>query len=388
MMALLDLLVFLDRLAHPVHKAPQAMMVLLDPSGQLEPVARVHGPTAPGQVTTSVNVGIGATTPEQPLHIMRSGNVRARIETTSTTESAELELVHSDGGTGNEWHIYTRGLDKYLHFWNEGDKVVFTDFGNVGIGSSNPNKKASLELAGLDRGLLINRMTSAERATFGTLLVAADEGMMVYDTEDDAVYTWDGSLWSNGSVGDTGPQGSAGNDGAVGAVGPIGLQGPAGNDGAVGAVGPIGPQGPAGNDGAVGAVGPIGPQGPTGATVHTLQAGAQDLKRNRPSHAISHGHNDANAGVVALRNGIIVGFSVAVDKSITQGTATVNVMINSTTQSAPGQSIVLNSGTDSGFVEFPTPIAFSAGDRLSFSISTSDFRPGSADATLAMWARW
>ena len=39
---------------------------------------------------------------------------------------------------------------------------------------------------------------------------------------------------------------------------PQGPQGPAGNDGAVGATGP---QGPAGNDGAVGATGPQGHKG-------------------------------------------------------------------------------------------------------------------------------
>ena len=67
-----------------------------------------------------------------------------------------------------------------------------------------------------------------------------------------------------GEDGAVGPQGATGNDGATGPQGPIGLtgpQGPTGNDGAVG------PQGATGNDGAIGPQGPIGltgPQGPTG----------------------------------------------------------------------------------------------------------------------------
>ena len=78
---------------------------------------------------------------------------------------------------------------------------------------------------------------------------------------------------ANGTPGATGPQGPAGNNGAVGATGATGAQGPAGNDGAVGATGATGSvgatgatgaQGPAGNDGAVGAVGATGPQGPAG----------------------------------------------------------------------------------------------------------------------------
>jgi uncharacterized protein (TIGR02145 family) len=70
-----------------------------------------------------------------------------------------------------------------------------------------------------------------------------------------------------------GPQGPAGNDGAIGPQGPIGLTGatgPQGPQGPAGIDGATGPQGPAGNDGATGPQGPIGltgatgPQGPAG----------------------------------------------------------------------------------------------------------------------------
>lgn len=69
-----------------------------------------------------------------------------------------------------------------------------------------------------------------------------------------------------------GPQGPAGETGAVGPQGPAGLTGPAGPQGPVGETGPIGPQGPigltgpAGPQGPVGETGPVGPQGPIGLT--------------------------------------------------------------------------------------------------------------------------
>ena len=89
-----------------------------------------------------------------------------------------------------------------------------------------------------------------------------------------------GPAGNDGAVGATGPQGPAGNDGVdgtAGATGPQGIQGPAGNDGvdgidgatgpqgATGLTGAQGPQGSVGNDGAVGATGPQGPIGLTGA---------------------------------------------------------------------------------------------------------------------------
>ena len=66
---------------------------------------------------------------------------------------------------------------------------------SVGIGTTNPNSDASLELAETDKGFLINRLSNAERSSLGSGLSTADEGMMVYDTEDQALYTWNGTQW-------------------------------------------------------------------------------------------------------------------------------------------------------------------------------------------------
>ena len=71
-----------------------------------------------------------------------------------------------------------------------------TDRVSVGIGTSTPNTSASLTLADTDKGFLMNRMTTAQRTTFGGTLGAPEQGMAVYDTDVNALYTWDGTAWN------------------------------------------------------------------------------------------------------------------------------------------------------------------------------------------------
>jgi len=68
---------------------------------------------------------------------------------------------------------------------------------SVGIGTTAPNSSASLELGDTDKGFLVNRLTTALRTTLGSSLSATDEGMMVYDTDTDGIYVWDGTDWSS-----------------------------------------------------------------------------------------------------------------------------------------------------------------------------------------------
>ncbi|PHR46372.1 MAG: hypothetical protein COA32_10990 [Fluviicola sp.] len=66
----------------------------------------------------------------------------------------------------------------------------------LGIGTTAPNTFASIDLAETNKGFMMNRLTSAERTTLGTSLTASEEGLMVFDTDDDQTYTWDGTTWS------------------------------------------------------------------------------------------------------------------------------------------------------------------------------------------------
>ena len=66
---------------------------------------------------------------------------------------------------------------------------------NVGIGTDAPDTNASLELTATDRGFLINRLSNAERMMLGDMMDTDDEGMMVYDHDEDALYIWNGMEW-------------------------------------------------------------------------------------------------------------------------------------------------------------------------------------------------
>ena len=66
----------------------------------------------------------------------------------------------------------------------------------LGIGTTAPNTFASIDLAETNKGFMMNRLTSAERTTLGTSLTASEEGLMVFDTDDDQTYTWDGTTWN------------------------------------------------------------------------------------------------------------------------------------------------------------------------------------------------
>jgi hypothetical protein len=158
---------------------------------------------------------------------------------------------------------------------------------NVGIGVSNPDPSAVLELKASNKGLLIPRLPLISVTDIVTVPAPATS-VLVYNTNPTITggtglgfYYWDGARWQSLSVptasGPTGPTGAAGPQGNTGING---LTGPAGINGIDGATGPSGTAGVAGTNGTngtngadgatgptgVGATGPIGPTGNNGAT--------------------------------------------------------------------------------------------------------------------------
>ena len=158
----------------------------------------------------------------------------------------------------------------------------------LGVGTTSPNQFASIDLGSNNNGLMLNRMSTGQLSTFESSLSSTEEGLTLYDTDNNQLLVWDGAAWINiGSNTDqqdlelTGNTLSLTNDASsidlsgyldntdaqslnltgtilsisngnsvdiVGATGPTGAQGSAGNDGAQGIQGPTGAQGPAGND--------------------------------------------------------------------------------------------------------------------------------------------
>ena len=66
----------------------------------------------------------------------------------------------------------------------------------LGIGTATPNTFAAIDLSETGKGFLINRLTNAERTSLGSTMGASEEGMLVYDTQDNAIYAWDGTAWN------------------------------------------------------------------------------------------------------------------------------------------------------------------------------------------------
>ncbi|MEJ6583104.1 MAG: tail fiber domain-containing protein [Crocinitomicaceae bacterium] len=121
---------------------------------------------------------------------------------------------------------------------------------NVGIGTTTPNPSSALDIVSNDKGVLVPRMTTAQR----TAIAAPAEALLVYDTDVDCFYYFvTATGWQNLCSGTVGPSGP------TGATGPAGAAGPAGTPGLAGAVGPAGPTGLTGPAGAVGPAGPAGP---------------------------------------------------------------------------------------------------------------------------------
>ncbi|WP_109831538.1 beta strand repeat-containing protein [Reichenbachiella versicolor] len=79
---------------------------------------------------------------------------------------------------------------------------------SVGVNTDTPNPNAAIEIrpvAGQAQGILIPRLTTAQRT--GMALAVADNGLMVFDSDDGKLYIWFGGAWTpvqtgTGAIGD------------------------------------------------------------------------------------------------------------------------------------------------------------------------------------------
>ena len=72
---------------------------------------------------------------------------------------------------------------------------VITAQNNAGIGTANPNPYAILDIESSDKGLLIPRLSSLQKDNLGQSLSTGEEGLLVYDTDLQSFYYWDGLVW-------------------------------------------------------------------------------------------------------------------------------------------------------------------------------------------------
>lgn len=80
--------------------------------------------------------------------------------------------------------------------------ATLTDRVAVGIGTSTPNVYASMTLADTDRGFLVNKLTAANETTLAGVIGATEEGLMIYNEDEDKLKVWDGTQWIAAGVQD------------------------------------------------------------------------------------------------------------------------------------------------------------------------------------------
>jgi trimeric autotransporter adhesin len=114
----------------------------------------------------------------------------------NTIVTATNAMALGTSATANELYSVALGANSLVDTTNAFvvGGVTSTDRMTLGIGTTKPNQNSSIDLAETDKGFLINRVTNSERAAM--VVTAVEEGMMVYDTEDDALYSWDGTAWN------------------------------------------------------------------------------------------------------------------------------------------------------------------------------------------------
>lgn len=109
---------------------------------------------------------------------------------------------------------------------------------------------------------------------------------------------------------------------------------------------------------------------------------------NNFTRGMSWGHQQAENGIVMLRDGYILGFSGSLTQPRASGTCEFQLTINGIAQNAAGETFLIDgTNTISNSLEFTTPLFVSAGDTVSAQTVTVGFSPTSSDPTVAFWGR-
>lgn len=106
---------------------------------------------------------------------------------------------------GGNIRITQPSTTKLIEFWANGSpRMVVTPSGALGIGVYTPASSAILDLTSTDKGFLPPRMTEAQRDA----IASPASGLVVYNTDSDALNYYDGDSWE--AVGTGGAGGGAG----------------------------------------------------------------------------------------------------------------------------------------------------------------------------------
>ncbi|MEQ9305742.1 MAG: hypothetical protein RJQ14_17645, partial [Marinoscillum sp.] len=133
-----------------------------------------------------------------PIEVTAGQKYTVRISSYDPDVTLMMVVSHSPGYADGSLYV---GADyDYLHFGDahfatyiqsKQTAIVVDNNLNVGIGTASPDASAAFEISSTEKGLLIPRMTAAERDAISSPAT----GLLIYNTDDNEINKYDGSNW-------------------------------------------------------------------------------------------------------------------------------------------------------------------------------------------------